>query len=145
MSSINHTSAAESKSLSFRIHNANATKYLDTEDDYFDLCTDARIEDKLLHAFLSSKKNGWFYYVQAEYYIRRINIYNPLLIFTLHSADIPQALAKHIDCLGETMKDRIITNVVRRIYESVDLEYFHTSGIYGKIKWFIVEDDTQQT
>ena len=108
-----------------------------------EIFTKAALEDELLKSFLSSKKNGRFYYNQAEYYIRRINIYYPLPIFVLHTEDIPDRLTSELQSLDCVVKDKIITNVVRRIYESVDHEYFHTSGIYGKIQWHMMEDDTE--
>ena len=105
--------------------------------------TIAALEDEFLKSFLSSKKNGRFYYVQAEYFIRRINIYDPLPIFVLHTEDIPDRLTKELYSLDSVVRDRIITNVVRRIYESVDSDYFHISGIYGKVKWLLLEDTTE--
>lgn len=99
----------------------------------------AALEDVLLKSFLTSKKNERFYYAQAEYYIRRINVYKPLPIFVLHIEDIPEALVKELDTLGKVTKDRIISNVVRRIYESVDPDYFAVNGIYSKVKYRLME------
>ena len=90
------------------------------DEYYYELCTEARIEDILKHALLTSRPNGRFYYAQADFFLNKINIYQPVPIFVIHSKDIPESLAKHIDCLGEEIKKRIVTNVVRRIYESVD-------------------------
>lgn len=101
------------------------------------------MEDELLKSFLSSNKNGRFYYAQAEYYIRRINIYDPLPIFVLHTEDIPLGLAKELQSLNKVTKDGIITNVVRRIYQAVDPDYFAVNGIWAKVKWLMLEDTNE--
>jgi hypothetical protein len=102
--------------------------------------TIAALEDELLKEFFSSKKNQQFYYAQAEYFIRRINVYDPLPIFVLHYEDVPEELVKELESLGKVMMKKVITNVVRRIYETVDPDYYHISGIYGKVKWFMMEE-----
>ncbi|MGH9979359.1 MAG: hypothetical protein ACRD8Z_26520 [Nitrososphaeraceae archaeon] len=53
---------------------------------------------------------------------------------------MPDGLAKELQTLDDKTKDELITNVVRRIYESVDSEYFHTNGIWGKVQWRFLED-----
>lgn len=133
------TDTTRSKAKATRITSAIQAE----QDVYFELCTDTRLEDELLNQLLSSKKNGRFYYAQAEFFQKRINIYRPVPIFVIHSKDISIPLAKELDSLGERMKKRIIVNAVRRIYESIDPYYFHTSGIYGKIKCHIMEDETE--
>ena len=72
---------------------------------YYEECTTEALTDELLKSFLSSKKNSRFYYNQAEYYIRRINIYDPLPIFVLYTEDIPDGLAKELRGLGEVKKE----------------------------------------
>ena len=57
---------------------------------------------------------------------------NEFIIFT---EDIPEALAKELESLGNVKMKRVIINAVLSIYDSVDSEYSHTNGIYGKIKW----------
>ena len=102
--------------------------------------TVSALEDELLKVFLSSKKNSRFYYAQAEFLIRRINVYDPVPIFVLRTEDIPEGLANELQGLGKVMMHKVITNVVRRIYESVDPDYFHINGIWGKVKWHLMED-----
>ena len=46
--------------------------------------------------------------------------------------DIPIGLAEALQGLGEDAKKRAITNAVRRIYESINPEYFHTNGISAR-------------
>lgn len=102
--------------------------------------TTAALEDECLKAFLTSEKNQRFYYAQAEYYIRRINVYKPLPIFVLYTEDIPEALTNELQSLDETARDDIITNVVRRIYQAVDPDYFAVSGVWSKVKWHWMEN-----
>jgi hypothetical protein len=121
----------------------NAEVEVEVEKLHYYNYTTAAIEDELLKSFLCSEKNQRFYYAQAEYFIRRINIYNPLPIFVLHTEDIPDELANELQSLGKVTRDRTITNVVRRIYQSVDPDYFAINGIYGMVKWFMMEDTTE--
>ena len=104
----------------------------------------AAIEDKLVltissHNTFEIYENviyiKWDYLDQAAALIYRINLYDPLPEFVIFTSDLPRWLLEELGrCEKVTMK-RIITNVVRRIYESVDPEYFHINGIYGKVRW----------
>ena len=109
----------------------------------FNSYTKSALEDELAIAFLGSKRNGRFYYAQAEFYLRRINVYRPVPIFILYPNDIPEELTIELKNLKEVTRNRIFTNVVRRIYESIDEKYFHTNGIYGKVKWHMLEETNQ--
>jgi hypothetical protein len=129
---------SKSKTLKDRSNNNNND---DDNDEIYDHFTLAALEDKSLNSFLSSKKNGRFYYAQAEYFLRRINVYKPLPIFILHSNDLSEQLISEITSLDEKDKNALITNVVRRIYESIDRDYYHVNGIYGRVKWHIMEDE----
>jgi hypothetical protein len=80
----------------------------------------------------------WMYLEQAEALLDCINIYDPLPEFVIFTEDIPEGLIQALDSLGKVLMKRVITNAVRRIYESIDPEYFHTNGIYGKIRWRLV-------
>lgn len=75
------------------------------------------------------------YLQQAEELLYKVNVYDPLLEFVIWSEDIPEGLAQELRHLGKVTMNQVITNAVRRIYESVDPEYFHTNGIFGKVKW----------
>lgn len=114
--------------------------FCDFLEEYYSNHTPAALEDKLLKSFLSSEKNQRFYYAQAEFYLRRINVYQPVPIFVLHTGDIPDGLVKELQSLGEVVKDRIITNVVRRIYQSIGADYFAINGIWANVKWHFLED-----
>jgi hypothetical protein len=107
---------------------------------FYELCTFAALEDELLKSFLTSKKNKRFYYAQAEFFLRRINVCQSLPIFVLHTEDIPLGLVEELQNLGEVTRNRIITNVVRRIYQAVDPDYFAINGIWAKVKWHFLED-----
>ncbi len=71
----------------------------------------------------------------AEGLVYKVNVSDPIPPFVIWEEDMPLGLVMALEQLGEVSMNRAITNVVRRIYESVDPEYFHTNGIYGKIRW----------
>jgi hypothetical protein len=111
--------------------------------------TPAALEDKLVE-LLSCKNDSdvildedgnWYIHVfhpylnQAEGLIYSINVSDPLSKFVIWSGDIPLDLAEALKQLGKVKMKRVITNAVRRIYESIDPEYYHMNGIYGKVKW----------
>jgi hypothetical protein len=75
------------------------------------------------------------YLNQAEGLLYKINLYDPLPEFVIWESDIPYDLALELSRLGHVTMKRVITDAVRRIYESVDPEYYHTNGIHGKVKW----------
>ena len=56
-------------------------------------------------------------------------------MFVIWPNDIPLDLAMALEGLGKIAMKRVITNAVRRLYESVDPEYYHVNGIHGKVKW----------
>jgi hypothetical protein len=111
--------------------------------------TVAALEDELVKAisshnvcYLEKDENGndcirikWDYIDQAQALLYKINLYDPLPEYVIFAEDISNKLAKALKSLGKIMMKKVITNAVRRIYESVDPEYFHTNCVYGKIKW----------
>ena len=115
----------------------------------FHRCTPAAFEDQFLY-LLSSKtecdvileEDGhWYihpffpYLNQAEGLLYTINIYDPILEFVIWQSDIPDGLVSALMRLGRVAMKKVITNAVRRLFESVDPEYYHRNGIHGKIKW----------
>jgi hypothetical protein len=96
-------------------------------------------------SYLDEDKNGdhlqhtisikWSYLEQAEDLLYKINLYDPLPEFVIYIEDIPVAVREEIKHLDEITIKKTFTNAVRRIYESVNADYFHTAGIYGKVKW----------
>jgi len=118
---------------------------------YYRDYTVSALEDELLQV-LSSKNSAdiieeedgsihiciyWMYIEQAEGLIYRINICQPPQEFVIWEEDVSGGLAMALEELGKVGKKRVITGAVRRLYESVDPEYFHTNGIYGKTPWRI--------
>lgn len=104
----------------------------------------AAIEDELVEGISSYNTSEifentiyikWHYLDQAEALIYRINVYDPLPEFVIFTEDIPQQLIKELNNLGKNTMKKVVTNAVRRIYESVDPDYFHTNGIFGKVRW----------
>ncbi len=89
-------------------------------------------EDGSIRIFLH-----WKYMDQAEGLIYRLNVYERPREFVIWEEDIPEVLAMALEELGKVGMKRVITGAVRRLYESVDPEYFHTNGIYGKTPWRI--------
>jgi hypothetical protein len=111
--------------------------------------TVAALEDELVK-LLSSKCTAevveqddgsqWIYifhpYIQqAEHLLYKINVYRPLPKFVIFPEDIPKGLAKELESLGKVEMNKVITNAVRRLYESVNPDYYHTNCIYGKVQW----------
>jgi hypothetical protein len=104
----------------------------------------AAIEDRLVstissHNAFEIDEEGihikWDYLDQAKALIYRINVYDTLPEFVIFTEHVPEKLGQKLDGLSKVMKYKVITNAVQRIYESVDPEYFHANGIYGKIRW----------
>lgn len=99
-------------------------------DDYSNYTT-AALEDKFLEVLHSNEK----YIEKAKRLIYRINIYEHPPGFVISERDTPKGLVKALEGLGTITMNKVITNVVRRLYASVDFHYYHTSGIYSKVKW----------
>lgn len=113
--------------------------------------TVAALEDELVRLFSSKctaevveqEKDGsqWIYIYhpylqQAEQLLCKINVYQqPLPKFVIYPEDIPTGLARELESLGKVEMNKVITNAVRRLYESIDPDYYHVNGIYGKVKW----------
>jgi hypothetical protein len=113
---INFMEAALTDELTYRISSHNACHIEEDEE--------GKTYIRLYHLYLE----------QAEVMLYRINVYDPLPEFVIYTDDIPRWLDDSLSGLDETSRKRIVTEAVRRIYESVDPEYFHTNGIYGKIR-----------
>ena len=79
------------------------------------------------------------YMQQAEHLLYKINLYQPLPKFVIFPEDIPEGLARELERLGKVEIKKVITNAVRILYESVDPDYYHTNGIYGKVKWEVAK------
>ena len=119
-------------------------------DNPYQLFTISAIEDDLTY-HLSSKcdfqidtetsvihiKHKYLDY--ATKFLFLINLQREPPIFEISLRDIPQNLVEILGKLDSTTLNIIFTNVVRRILESVNPVYFHTNGIYGKVRWRIID------
>lgn len=113
-------------------------------DNPYKLLSTAAVEDKLVSTISSYNTTeidedgihiAWPYLDQAKALICRINVYDPLPEFVIFTEHVPEKLGQKLDGLDKVLRKKIITNAVRRIYESIDPEYFHSNGIYGKVRW----------
>jgi hypothetical protein len=93
-------------------------------------------EDKDSHPYLSIFRP---YLNQAEGLLYRINVYEHQLEFVIFEEDIPQTLRKALRDLGIFGRNQVITEAIRRLYESVDHNYFHVNGLHGKVRWRIAK------
>jgi hypothetical protein len=81
------------------------------------------------------------YQEQARENLYKINLSNRPIIFEIYQCHLHPKLQKElfkIKQIDNNRYERIVTNSVKRLYESENFEYFHTSGISGKIFWKIV-------
>lgn len=79
------------------------------------------------------------YLNQAEGLLYRLNACEYPPRFVIWKRDIPDDLIEALQELGIVVTKRIMTEVVRRLYESVDSNYFHTNGLYDKTPWMLRE------
>ena len=119
-------------------------------DNSYQLFTISAIEDDLTYHFSSECdvqvvpetrvihiKHKYLDY--ATRFLFLINLQREPPIFEISLRDIPQKLVEILGKLDSTTFNTIFTNVVRRILESVNPVYFHTNGIYGKVRWRIID------
>ena len=81
------------------------------------------------------------YQEQSKRMLYKINLANRPLVFKIHSNTLSPKLKEELNQLYKTNKEvfnEIVTNSVKRLYESIDYQYFHTNGIGGKIAWTII-------
>lgn len=81
------------------------------------------------------------YQEQARSILYKINLANRPLVFNLYNNTLSPKLRKELNHLYKTNKEafnEIVTNAVKRLYESIDYQYFHINGIGGKIVWTII-------
>jgi hypothetical protein len=82
------------------------------------------------------------YQEQANELLYKINLANTILVFKIYDKTLPPKLKEELNDLWKRDKelfDEIVTNSLKRLYESIDHRYFHTSGVKGKISWAIVQ------
>lgn len=115
----------------------------------YEWCTISAIEDDLTYHFSSKcdfqiddeTRVIYINHPYLEYAIRflfLINLSRTPPKFEIFQRDIPHKLLEILTNLDSTTVNSIMTNVVRRILESVNPLYFHTNGIYGRVKWKVI-------
>jgi hypothetical protein len=77
---------------------------------------------------LAKSPNG-FYYVQAEYLLHRIPIHRPAPFFEIKLSDLTSKIRHEIrDYLSNKKAlDYILKTSVGRLFENLDVDYFHLS------------------
>lgn len=122
----------------------------DKEYNPYDFFTTSALEDDLIFHLSSKCKYqidaetkvihlDYKYLNYAEHILYRINVLKPAPKFEISRQDIPQKLEQYLIKLDTKTITCILTNVVRRILESVDPVYYHTNGIHGKVRWRIID------
>jgi hypothetical protein len=77
------------------------------------------------------------YHDQAEWMFHRINVWKPTPEFVINVSDLTTRLKKELKEISsnpETLND-VVTQAVARIFEAVNFELYHKSGIAGKLRW----------
>ena len=78
------------------------------------------------------------YYDQADFVLHRINVYKPPAVFIVNLSDITPKLRSELWQLYEDSPetfDRIVTDAVQSILESINERYYHVSNIAYKVRW----------
>lgn len=124
----------------------------------YDGYTNTALEDVILYQISSKKKrntggdrsrnsywtvNGddtleWINLKYAYLYLHRFFLVKPRKPFEIHKSYLTPPLIGRLEQLQFLELNKIMVEVVRRILESVDAYYYHTSGIHGKISWMFV-------
>jgi len=81
------------------------------------------------------------YQEQAKNILYKINLANRPLVFKIYINTLSPKLKEELNHLYKTNEEvfyEIVTNSVKRLYESIDFQYFHMNGIGGKIAWTII-------
>jgi hypothetical protein len=82
------------------------------------------------------------YQEQAQDLLYKITLANTILVFKIHDKTLPPKLKQELGDIWKRDKElfyEIVTNSLKRLYESIDHRYFHTSGVRGKIAWVIIQ------
>lgn len=83
------------------------------------------------------------YHVLAGKLLYRINLARPVPVFEINLSDLSLELVAGLEELvvgdDDSALDDIAKDAISRMYESVNSDYFHTSGVRGKIRWRFVD------
>ena len=90
------------------------------------------IEEDTNHIHITHK-----YSDQAEWMSHRINVWKPTPQFVINISDLTTRLKKELKEISSTPEtlNYVITQAVARIFEGVNFEFYHRSGIAGKVRW----------
>ena len=152
----------DNKDFGIGYSNSNDNKSFSiNEENYFNLpWSISKIEDELvLHlssysdaeientSIINSNNNNTEiifkhpYQEQAKGILYKINLANRPLVFNIYDNTLSPKLKEELSQLYKNNKEvfnEIVTNSVKRLYESIDFQYFHINGIGGKIAWTII-------
>ena len=81
------------------------------------------------------------YQEQVRKNLYKINLSDKSIIFEINQNHLHPKLQKElfkVRQINNNRYEKIVTNAIGRLYESENFEYFHTSGIRGKIVWKII-------
>jgi hypothetical protein len=152
----------DNKDLYTDYSNSTNKSLLKNEENYFKLpWSNSKIEDELVlhlnshcdaeinenYSNINNNSNikeiviKYQYQEQAKGIIYKINLANRPLVFNIYSNTLSPKLKEELNNLYNTNKEifnEIVTNSVKRLYESIDYQYFHINGVGGKIAWKII-------
>ena len=80
------------------------------------------------------------YYDLAEFILYRINTWNSKTppVFVINTSDLTKKLQKEIERLQDKDPlgfDKLVTEAVQSILESINQRYYHVNGIAYKVTW----------
>ena len=81
------------------------------------------------------------YHKLAEFVLYRINIYRPQPEFLINRSDLTPRLQNELEQLYKNSPkifEKIVTESVQTILESVNQRYYHVNGIPYKVRWRFV-------
>jgi hypothetical protein len=129
-------------------------KFLDKEKPIYKYCaldywSLAYVKDELTCqlsstcSFTINKEAGQIhithkYYDKAEWHLNRINVWDPSTEFVINLSDLTLRLQNELEQLHNSSPqtfDKVVTEAVQTILESVNQRYYHVNGLSYKIKW----------
>jgi hypothetical protein len=78
------------------------------------------------------------YYNRADLVLYRINVYEPPPDFIINLSDISPKLRSQLEQVYKSSRDafdRLVTEAVQSILESINQRYYHVSNITYKVRW----------
>ena len=74
---------------------------------------------------------------QAEWMSHRMSVWKPTPEFVINVSDLTTRLKKELKQISSTPDtlNYVVTQAVARLFEGVNFELYHRSGIVGKLRW----------